>query len=158
MGLTLTTSVEARKQQVLRFTKQLLYDASMSALKVAIDAVGSQAALAGLIGVKQQHVWNWLNRGNAVPPEHCAAIEHATEGKVTRRDLRPEDWERIWPELVCAEHPGPAIEQAAPADRRETERRVVPAAESCGAVELGAINAPIEYRAGEQRKEVRDAA
>jgi DNA-binding transcriptional regulator YdaS (Cro superfamily) len=83
----------------LREGKQLLYDGRMSALQTAIDTAGGQAALASLIGVKQQHVWNWLNRGNAVPPEHCAAIEQATGGKVTRRDLRPEDWARIWPEL-----------------------------------------------------------
>lgn len=74
----------------------------MSALQVAIDKAGGQAALAARIGVKQQLVWNWLNRGNAVPPEHCAAIEQATEGTVTRRDLRPEDWARIWPELAQA--------------------------------------------------------
>lgn len=74
----------------------------MSALQTAIEAAGGQAALASLIGVKQQHVWNWLNRGNAVPIEHCAAIEQATGGKVTRRDLRPDDWARIWPELADA--------------------------------------------------------
>jgi DNA-binding transcriptional regulator YdaS (Cro superfamily) len=49
----------------------------MSALQRAIDAAGTQAALAGLVGVKQQHVWNWLNRGNT-PAEHCPAIERAT--------------------------------------------------------------------------------
>ncbi|KGC15007.1 hypothetical protein DM48_333 [Burkholderia gladioli] len=30
----------------------------------------------------------------------CVAIERATEGAVTRRDLRPDDWQDIWPELV----------------------------------------------------------
>lgn len=75
----------------------------MSALKLAIKSAGSQAALAALIGVKQQHVWNWLNRGGPVPPEHCAAIQTATKGAVTRWDLRPDDWHRIWPELVGAE-------------------------------------------------------
>lgn len=32
--------------------------------------------------------------------ELCVAIERATEGAVSRRDLRPDDWERIWPELA----------------------------------------------------------
>lgn len=32
-------------------------------------------------------------------PEYCVAIEKATEGVVTRRDLRPDDWAAIWPEL-----------------------------------------------------------
>lgn len=34
--------------------------------------------------------------------ERCAAIEAATHGEVTRRDLRPDDWEQIWPELAKA--------------------------------------------------------
>lgn len=74
----------------------------MEALKRAIEIVGSQASLASSIGVKQQHVWNWLNRGDAIPTEYCYPIEQATKGAVTRQDLRPDDWQRIWPELVKA--------------------------------------------------------
>lgn len=33
-------------------------------------------------------------------PEYCVAIERATDGKVPRWDLRPDDWNRIWPELI----------------------------------------------------------
>lgn len=33
-------------------------------------------------------------------PRYCVAIERATQGCVTRRDLRPHDWHLIWPELV----------------------------------------------------------
>ena len=29
----------------------------------------------------------------------CVAIEHETFGEVTRKDLRPADWHKIWPEL-----------------------------------------------------------
>lgn len=29
----------------------------------------------------------------------CVAIERATSGAVSRRDLRPLDWREIWPEL-----------------------------------------------------------
>lgn len=32
-------------------------------------------------------------------PVYCHRIEVATEGAVTRRDLRPDDWRAIWPEL-----------------------------------------------------------
>lgn len=85
----------------------------MSPLLTAVTHLKGQAALAGAIGVKQQHVWNWLNRPGFVPPEHCAAIERATSGAVTRRDLRPEDWHRIWPELVTPDHPAPTPEPAA---------------------------------------------
>lgn len=72
----------------------------MDALQIAITKVGGQAALATAIGLKQQHVWNWLNRGGSVPAEHCTAIEKAADGAVRRWDLRPDDWHRIWPELV----------------------------------------------------------
>lgn len=87
----------------------------MSPLQTAVKTLDGQAALAAAIGVRQQHVWNWLNRPGYVPPEHCAAIETATGGAVTRRDLRPEDWHRIWPELVTADHPAPQPEAASTA-------------------------------------------
>lgn len=44
----------------------------------------------------------WLARG-VVPVEHCTAIEAAVNGAVRRWDLRPDDWYRIWPELIGAE-------------------------------------------------------
>ncbi len=36
-------------------------------------------------------------------PENCVAIEQATGRAVMRWDLRPDDWHRIWPELIGAE-------------------------------------------------------
>ena len=35
-------------------------------------------------------------------PALCVRIEQVTGGKVTRRDLRPDDWAAIWPELTQA--------------------------------------------------------
>ncbi|AVS86317.1 hypothetical protein C8246_17120 [Paracidovorax avenae] len=35
-------------------------------------------------------------------PLNCVAIEQATGGQVTRKDLRPHDWAAIWPELGAA--------------------------------------------------------
>ncbi|KMW73678.1 hypothetical protein TI10_05380 [Photorhabdus luminescens subsp. luminescens] len=37
--------------------------------------------------------------GYPVPPARCFDIENATNGKVTRQDLRPHDWQKIWPEI-----------------------------------------------------------
>lgn len=79
----------------------------MNALNRAVEIAGGVSALADSIGFSQSGVSNWRARGS-VPVEHCAAIEQATAGAVTRRDLRPNDWWRIWPELVTAEHPIPA--------------------------------------------------
>lgn len=72
----------------------------MEALTKAIQTAGGVGALASKIGVGQSVVSNWRARG-AVPPEHCAAIHGATG--VPRWDLRPDDWHRIWPELIGAE-------------------------------------------------------
>lgn len=64
----------------------------MNALQKAIDALGSQSALAKAIGCVPQVVNNWLRRGS-VPAEHCVAIEKATAGVVRCEDLRPDvDW------------------------------------------------------------------
>lgn len=43
---------------------------------------------------------DWSQGKRPVPIKRCVAIELATDGKVTRQELRPDDWENIWPELV----------------------------------------------------------
>jgi DNA-binding transcriptional regulator YdaS (Cro superfamily) len=37
-----------------------------------------------------------------ISPERCVDIERETDREVTRQDLRPDDWARIWPELHAA--------------------------------------------------------
>ncbi|WP_198969026.1 transcriptional regulator [Xylophilus sp. ASV27] len=51
----------------------------------------------------------WQHRyARRVPsPVNCVAIEYATGGRVTRKDLRPHDWACIWPELACQPTPLP---------------------------------------------------
>lgn len=61
-----------------------------SPLQRAIKKVGSQAELARRIGKQQAHVWNWLHRDNKIPAESVLEIERATEGEVTRHELRPD--------------------------------------------------------------------
>lgn len=64
---------------------------SLDALREAIDIAGSQAELARRISkperpIKQQHVWNWLNRDERVPAEVVLDIERETG--VSRHRLR----------------------------------------------------------------------
>ncbi|MCU7933710.1 MAG: helix-turn-helix domain-containing protein [Candidatus Thiodiazotropha sp. (ex Dulcina madagascariensis)] len=61
-------------------------------LQKAIRLAGGQTALAALIGrgVKQGHVWGWLNRDKKVPAEHCKAIEYKLDGAVKAEELRPD--------------------------------------------------------------------
>ena len=61
---------------------------------------GGRAALAKLLNVTVAAIGNWKMR-QSVPVEHCAQIEAATGGQVTRKDLRPDDWNLIWPELAA---------------------------------------------------------
>ena len=68
---------------------------AMKTLQQAVDSRGLKAS-ADLLGVSPQRLSNWMDRG--VPVEHCASVE--TELGVTRRDLRPDDWHLIWPELA----------------------------------------------------------
>jgi DNA-binding transcriptional regulator YdaS (Cro superfamily) len=60
----------------------------------------SQTELAKAIGAQPQLVWQWKRGVRHVPVARCVAIERATAGKVSRRDLRPVDWVEYWPELA----------------------------------------------------------
>ena len=60
---------------------------------------GRQAALAKAIGVRPPDICRWLTGLRPIPTKYGAAIEHATGGLVTRKELFPDEWKRIWPEL-----------------------------------------------------------
>ncbi len=66
---------------------------------------GAAAALADKLGISLVYLWQIAARqGNRVPsPGLCIRFEQATDGEVTRRDLRPKDWRLIWPEMAAAE-------------------------------------------------------
>lgn len=71
----------------------------------------SIAALREAIGVKsdaQIRQWRDGFQDRMPSPANCVAIERATVGKVSRKDLRPDDWREIWPELADAPASQPA--------------------------------------------------
>lgn len=76
---------------------------------------GAQAELARALGIPQSLPSAWaaadIKKRRPVPIQHCLAIERATSGAVTRKDLRPDDWHLIWPEL--AEEGRPVIDHGA---------------------------------------------
>lgn len=43
--------------------------------------------------------WRVRYKGRLPSPENCVGLELATNGLVSRKDTRPDDWHRIWPEL-----------------------------------------------------------
>lgn len=69
---------------------------------------GGRPELAAALKVTVAALGNWKVRG--VPIEQCVPLERALGGAVTRRDLRPADWQDIWPELAPANRDQPAIE------------------------------------------------
>ena len=79
------------------------YDEAMTkTFKPVADAakkVGSMNALALLLGVQPPTVHQWRNGIRPVPVDKCLAIEKATGGLVTRKQLRPKDWHLIWPDV-----------------------------------------------------------
>jgi DNA-binding transcriptional regulator YdaS (Cro superfamily) len=60
---------------------------------------GTGTKLAEALGVSPSYLSQLAHPTANVSPERCVEIEKATGGAVTRRDLRPSDWQRIWPEL-----------------------------------------------------------
>ena len=61
---------------------------------------GGQSRLAKALGLSSTVlVSQWANGVRDVPFDRCVAIEVATGGQVTRKDLRPDDWQKVWPEL-----------------------------------------------------------
>ena len=93
-------------------------------IEEACDIVGSQAEMARILDVSPAMV-NQLVKGlRPVPIEHCLTVERATKGRVTRKALRPKDFDRIWGDPT---HPLPALNTAQPepwdgkAERRDLD-------------------------------------
>lgn len=69
-------------------------ESCVSGLQTAINAAGGQTQLAKRISellnkpVKQQQIWNWLNRNKRVPADKVLVVEQASG--VSRSKLRPD--------------------------------------------------------------------
>ena len=61
---------------------------------------GRQTHLAGAIGVYAPDVSRWASGKRPIPFNYGAPIEIATGGAVTRKEMFPHDWHRLWPELL----------------------------------------------------------
>jgi DNA-binding transcriptional regulator YdaS (Cro superfamily) len=70
---------------------------------------GRAAALAADLGVSPSYLSQMANGLSPISPARCVEIWQKTGGIVTRQHLRPNDWHRIWPDLV-----GHAPEEAHP--------------------------------------------
>ena len=81
----------------------------------AIALMGGPVAVARTLGLNSyQTVQQWMRNG--VPIVYCVRVE--ADSGVSRRDLRPDDWHLIWPELSLTS-------EAATASRRDPTREPV---------------------------------
>lgn len=63
---------------------------------------GGATTLADRLQVSISYLSQMASGSTAISPARAVAIEQATDGAVTRKELRPDDWHLIWPELSGA--------------------------------------------------------
>jgi DNA-binding transcriptional regulator YdaS (Cro superfamily) len=66
---------------------------------IATSELGTSKKLAESLGVSKSMMSQMVSGKAPISIERCVEIEVATDGVVSRKDLRPDDWPRIWPEL-----------------------------------------------------------
>ena len=62
-----------------------------------------QADFAGRCGTTVGYMRKVCSLGGLLREKVCALAEAHSAGAVTRKDLRPDDWKEIWPELQAAQ-------------------------------------------------------
>lgn len=73
-----------------------------------------RAAIAEQVGVSDPYLYQCLTGRKAMKPEEAVRVERESGRALMRWHLRPDDWHRIWPELIGAEG-APAIAEPAKA-------------------------------------------
>lgn len=96
---------------------QMMSKPPTTKLRAYLDGLprGGVAELAGRLEIHPVYLLQLAARqnGREPSPQLCVDIERETRGEVSRRDIRPGDWHRIWPELATAAFPAPVQRQAA---------------------------------------------
>ena len=85
---------------MLYFAKLKIESTAMKLSEYCLNNYGSQKKNADACGIAYTYMSHMVTGRRPVPVEYCAVIEAATNGEVSRRDLRPDDWQTIWPELA----------------------------------------------------------
>ena len=64
-----------------------------------IDALGGVTIVAKMVNIKPPSVHYW--RAHGIPEDKLIRLAPAIEklGLATRKELRPNDWQALWPEL-----------------------------------------------------------
>lgn len=66
-----------------------------------VDHFGGPKAVATALGYDDiRNVAYWTSGKRPFPPKHCVSIELLTNGRISRKQLRPHDFADYWPDLV----------------------------------------------------------
>lgn len=74
----------------------------MQCLRTYLNSMpaAEQVVFAAKCGTSVGYLRKALSVGQLLGAELCARLDVQSGGAVRRWDLRPEDWHRIWPELI----------------------------------------------------------
>lgn len=64
-----------------------------------LDKIG-RLAFCTKIAMTENFLRKKISTKTSFKEKTCTAIEEASNGAVLREDLRPDDWQEIWPELI----------------------------------------------------------
>lgn len=79
----------------------------MDAIAEAIEKAGGPSKVAALLDSSVQAVCFWRDGKRRFPVEYCALLAEASG--VPRWRMRPDDWHRVWPELIGTEGSPPVL-------------------------------------------------
>ena len=76
-----------------------------------IAALGGTFAVAELVGIRPPSVSEWKQRGT-IPQDKLMRLATIAEarGISSRKELFPDSWQAIWPELAATDHRAPTLE------------------------------------------------
>jgi len=86
-----------------------------SAVARAIELAGGPARVARSLGLTTQAVCFYSSGERRLNTDHGAALEALAGGQVTRQQMWPKSWQRIWPELATAANNASTAQQQAAA-------------------------------------------
>lgn len=69
-------------------------------LKEYLSKIETASSLSERLKVPNVSLSNWANGKRPIPLRWMPIIEKETGGQVSRKDLCPDDWQKIWPELA----------------------------------------------------------
>jgi len=82
---------------------------------ISTSARGTASKLAAALQISPSYLSQMASGDSPISPERCVAIERETANAVTRKELKPNDWWLIWPELDGSEAArAPATDDAQP--------------------------------------------